>query len=623
MSCKLRATVSASAIALGIALSSLAARAADPMEQAYGPDWYISVFGGASFARAHATYESSQYDIKLKDGFSVGAAIGRHIGNGFRAESELTYMKNANKAYRTEEGAFDPDMNGDTAALFMFGNLWKDFRYSNSFQPYIGGGLGTGLLIAEESEDNNWDDSSIGLAGQLGAGLRIALSDRIALDAGYRLRAVIDASLHSVDGDSNSVYSYYSHSVQLGLSYALGEGSQILHAGGDDPSDLYVSLFAGGAATETIWNYGDYAYSIDHKTGFTIGGAVGTHLAPGLRTELELSYVRSKLDSYSTSDGTSNPAGGHLEQGFLLANIWKDFELGMLTPYIGGGLGFGAAHFDNADAGGFDLSDDTGVGLAGQFGFGARMAVSDNLSVDMGYRFKSIVDASIIGGNDWTDNSDVSTHNHIVQLGLNYGLGEVSGSEPASVVPGSRYVSLFGGGVFAQDTHITYSDSDYLVDFKTGFTVGAAVGANLTDNLRGEIEVAYQTYDVDGVDQAGSPGANTDGKVDSYFLLANLWRDFDMGGFIPYAGGGLGMALMDVDISYDSTGVFRAKGQDVALAAQVGAGVRIPVTDSLVLDAGYRFKAATGVFSQGFDGDNHASATYYSHVGQVGVSWKF
>ena len=619
----IKASVSVMALAMGVALSATTALAADPVQEAMQDNWYVSVFGGASFARAQASYNESQYDIRLNDGFSVGAAIGRHVGNGFRTESELSYVRNSHDEYTTDDGAYDPDMNGDTDAIFLLGNLWKDIRLSDSVQPYIGGGLGTALLSSEESDEQNWDDSAIALAGQLGAGVRVAVTDRMALDAGYRLRAVVDASLQSVDGDDNGVFSFYSHSAQLGLSYALGEGSQAMPSGGGDPSNWYVSLFGGGVHTRTIWNYSDYAYSVEHDTGFTIGGAIGTHLAPGLRTELEISYLRSALDSYSTADGDDDPASGHLEQGFLLGNIWKDFQVGGLTPYIGGGLGFGLLHLENGDFDGDTQTNDTGYGLAGQFGFGARMAVSDNLSVDLGYRFKSLLDVSLIGGGSDTDNSDVSTHNHVAQLGLNYGLGQGSNIEPTSGVPDTRYVSLFGGGVFAQDTHMTYSSVDYMAEFKAGFTIGAAIGENLTENLRGEVEVAFQTYDVDGVDDAGTPLTDTDGTINSYFLLANLWRDFDMGAFQPYVGGGLGMAFMDVDISYDTVNEYRAKGTDVALAAQVGSGVRFPVTDSLTLDAGYRFKAAMGVFSEGWDGDNHMSASHYTHVGQIGASWKF
>ena len=124
MRSKFRTTVSASAIALGIALLSQAAQAADPVQEAMGPDWYVSVFGGTSFSRAQAGYNSSQYDIKLKDGFSLGAAVGRQLGNGFRAESEISYVHNSNKAYRTDNGSYDPDMNGETAAVFLLGSLY-------------------------------------------------------------------------------------------------------------------------------------------------------------------------------------------------------------------------------------------------------------------------------------------------------------------------------------------------------------------------------------------------------------------------------------------------------------------------------------------------------------------
>ena len=184
----------------------------------------------------------------------------------------------------------------------------------------------------------------------------------------------------------------------------------------------------------------------------------------------------------------------------------------------------------------------------------------------------------------------------------------------------SHYVSLFGGGVLPLDTHFNYEGVNYMVDFKTGFTVGASVGANLTPDLRGEVELAFQTYDVDDVETNGS-ATSGDGQIDSYFLMANLWRDFDLGGFHPYVGGGVGVAMMDVNIDFDS-------GENVddttlALAAQAGSGIRFPITDALTLDIGYRFKAAVGVLTEGTGGDDHTAASYYSHVGQAGVSWTF
>jgi opacity protein-like surface antigen len=616
-------TVSASAIAMGIALSSQAARAADPVQEAMGPGWYVSVFGGASFSRLQSGFNIFEYDIKMKDGFSVGAAIGRQLGNGFRAESELSYMRNAHKAFRFRNGSFSPDiMDGESAALFMMGNLWKDIRLSDTVQPYIGGGLGTAIFSSKE-KNQIWKDTSVGLAAQAGVGVRVGLSDRVALDVGYRLRAVIDATLKSTDGADNGVFSYYSHTAQLGLDYALGEGSRAMPAESGDPSDWYVSLFAGAMQSKANWTYQDGSvFVVDQKKGFTVGGAIGTELAPGLRAELELSYARSALDSFveNTANGDL-PASGHVDQGFLLANIWKDFDLGMVTPYIGGGIGFGLAKFDHADLFFRAPSDDTGYGFAGQFGLGARVALADDLSLDLGYRFKSIVDALIIGGNGFPSNSEIATTNHVVQLGLNYGLGAGSGDSSSSVVPGTTYVSLFGGAVLPLDTHASVDFHDYLVDFKTGFTVGAAVGANLTDNLRGELELAFQNYKVNNVEEQGNLTSNPGGKINSYFLMTNLWRDVDLGnGFKPYIGGGVGLGLMDVNIVYGNN--HEVDGTNLGLAAQVGSGVRLDVTDNMTLDLGYRFKAVAAVATKGVDNDNNSSS-YYTHVGQVGVAWKF
>ena len=85
-------------------------------------------------------------------------------------------------------------MSGDTEAIFLLANLWKDVDVGFG-SIYAGGGLGTAFLkhngewADDESGDYTENDSGIGLAGQLGAGLRVPLSDRIGFDLGYRLRA--------------------------------------------------------------------------------------------------------------------------------------------------------------------------------------------------------------------------------------------------------------------------------------------------------------------------------------------------------------------------------------------------------------------------------------------------
>ena len=83
--------------------------------------------------------------------------------------------------------------------------------------------------------------------------------------------------------DEHAATTVYSHSAQLGLTYAFGDNSQVMPpaGGGAGGSDWYVSVFGGAAFPEDInFDYGT-VYAFSGKTGFTIGAAVGTHFAQG------------------------------------------------------------------------------------------------------------------------------------------------------------------------------------------------------------------------------------------------------------------------------------------------------------------------------------------------------
>ena len=105
--------------------------------------------------------------------------------------------------------------------------------------------------------------------------------------------------------------------------------------------------------------------------------------------------------------------------------------------------------------------------------------------------------------------------------------------------------------------------------------------------------------------------------------MANLWRDMDLGAFKPYAGAGVGVGLMDVAIDYANGK--SVKGLDPGFAAQVGSGIRFNVSDNMMVDIGYRFRAVMAVGTEGSPGtgDRNNSSSYFSHNAQIGVSWKF
>jgi opacity protein-like surface antigen len=622
MSAKYLNTVSMVGIAVALASFGGVARAADaPMDY---DTWYVSVFGGFNMAQVHASFSNNNYEIKMKDGFTVGAAVGSYVADGVRLERELSYSRNSNKSARYRDDDFEPQ-SGKMSGLFMMTNMWKDFRMSERFQPYVGGGLGVALLSAEGDGNSTPYDFSgeLAFAVQAGAGVRYGISDKLALDVGYRYRTAMDASQRG-GTDADGAFSYRTHTLQAGLTYAFQSNGVVMPSSESD-SGLYVSLFGGLAMPDTTsWAYSGSIYALNQKNGFTVGAAVGTQLAPGLRGEFELSYLRSKLSGVGIDENSSLPASGTVNQTYFLMNIWKDFNLGVVQPYIGGGLGVGFTSFGNGvvdDSGSSDdLSSKTGVGIAGQFGVGARMPVSDSLMIDVGYRYKSIVDAMITGKNGgWQYNSDVATHNHILQVGGTYNFGGAV-AEPAPDMT-NKYVSVFGGLSRIVDTHFNYSGNSYIADFKTGFTVGAAVGGNITEKLRGELELSYVDGKMSNIDASGGETDGRGGKVNGTYLLANLWRDVDMGVFSPYFGGGVGLSVMDVSINVD--GDDDNVDTSVALAAQLGTGVRFDLTDRLTMDVGYRLKSSLAAFTGGTDGGDHTMASYYTHVGQVGLSWKF
>ena len=616
---------SVSALAVAAISGSLPtmAFAADP--QMEYDTWYVSVFGGYNMARAHASFSTENFDIKLKDGFTVGIATGSYVADGVRMERELSYVRNKSERWDYWGHARDPQaLVGHSSGVFLMNNIWKDIRLSDRFQPYIGGGIGAALLSGKgDSVFEDYDFSGeLAFAMQAGVGARYAVTDRLALDVGYRYRAAMDAAYFGAkDGSSNGAFSFRNHTLQAGLTYAFQDNGVVMPTSQGD-SGAYVSVFAGGVfPSKTAWDYGGAIYALNQKNGFTVGAAAGTQLAPGLRGEAEFSHVRTKLKSVEFDNGGPDPASGTLNQNYLLLNVWKDFSFGMLQPYIGGGIGVGLLDFDNGVADDRDLSGKRGIGIAGQFGFGARVPVSDALMIDMGYRFKAVVDGYMEGDdNDFDYNYDIATYNHILQAGATYTFGG-AGYEPAPEMT-NKYVSVFGGLAKTVDTHFIYNSSNYIADFKTGFTVGAAVGGSINEKLRGEIELSYVKGDVKQfADNGNTVEAGSGGDVNGYFLLTNLWRDVDLGGFKPYFGGGLGLALMDVDVNI--LGVDPNQDTTVALAAQVGAGLRFDLTDQLTLDAGYRMKGALAAFTNGTNGSDHTLASYYTHVGQVGVSWKF
>jgi opacity protein-like surface antigen len=201
-------------------------------------------------------------------------------------------------------------------------------------------------------------------------------------------------------------------------------GAQVAQA-----QQAYVSVFAGGSVPGTLTfddSYGNTHYSLGLKTGYLIGGAVGVTIADALRVEIELSHAAWKAaDTFHSSAeaGFDGPADGSVNATYVMANGWFDLDTGSaFTPYIGGGAG---AAWLNGDVSFFGAANGFGAAqqaaFAYQVGGGVKFDVNENLALDVGYRFKSILngknDNLNVNNRDYI-NSDLNSHN--IQVGLTY-----------------------------------------------------------------------------------------------------------------------------------------------------------------------------------------------------------
>jgi opacity protein-like surface antigen len=209
--------VASTALCLG-AMQVSAADIIEPVPEPMGWSWYISVFGGWShpldedLSFEYSTTFSGDVDLDPDNGFMAGIALGAHINEWLRGEVEIS------GAWHDVSGevAFGPngspasttyDIDGDESALFVLANLWVDIPVGDVFRPYVGGGIGFGLLNLDfDFEDTLGadykvvDDDDWGFAYQLGAGIAFNFATNMAFDIGYRYKVINNAEFDVDDG---------------------------------------------------------------------------------------------------------------------------------------------------------------------------------------------------------------------------------------------------------------------------------------------------------------------------------------------------------------------------------------------------------------------------------------
>ena len=194
---------------------------------------YVELFAGLSTPRNNDISLRSDItgfagpsvlDVTQNTGFLGGAALGFEIFENVRTEVEFSYQRNGLSDF-SASGAlagqpFDEDATFQTATVF--GNVWLDLDFlgAGKIKPYIGGGVGLGVIDADLFDNigsiQDIDVDGAVFAYQLGTGVNFSISPRINLGVGYRFRgfASTDTGLFSppfgtsIDGVSPSSHNF-------------------------------------------------------------------------------------------------------------------------------------------------------------------------------------------------------------------------------------------------------------------------------------------------------------------------------------------------------------------------------------------------------------------------------
>jgi opacity protein-like surface antigen len=133
---------------------------------------------------------------------------------------------------------------------------------------------------------------------------------------------------------------------------------------------IYIGASGGYTIMESVDSAGALGGTteIEAKDGYVVRGAIGYEFKP-FRAEIELGYGENEVDTLSSAVLTNRSATGDVKVGAAMVNGYFDIPLSLLwlRPYVGAGIGYARADFDNVAGLGFAAIDDDDTAFAYQF----------------------------------------------------------------------------------------------------------------------------------------------------------------------------------------------------------------------------------------------------------------
>ena len=146
---------------------------------------HIGVLGG--IGDPLNTSQDDRIEADSADKPAASVAYGITPPWWLRAEAELGWRRSGLHGHN--HGQHEESVTGDAHVLALTGNAWFQPPFDWRIVPYAGGGVGPALQVREGRSSitrRDLDQISAVFAWQLGAGLRIGISDRLSADLGVR-----------------------------------------------------------------------------------------------------------------------------------------------------------------------------------------------------------------------------------------------------------------------------------------------------------------------------------------------------------------------------------------------------------------------------------------------------
>src|SRR4051794_9825766 len=157
------------------------------------------------------------------------------------------------------------------------------------------------------------------------------------------------------------------------------------------------------------------------NSGFAAGARIG-YEEGSWRFEAEYAYRHNDADRITLGGASFNNLSGSRQAHAFLANLIYEIDFGWpVKPHIGGGIG-GVYLKDKASAAGLLNFNDNTWEIGYQGIGGLRYDITQNIAVDLDYRYFATTDASFhVPGTGLTYKTGYSTHN--VMASIIYRLG--------------------------------------------------------------------------------------------------------------------------------------------------------------------------------------------------------